>query len=160
MDEKEKKAIMANIDKSALVVEGTVASVRDIPEARLRQAAGGRRPITEHDPKLREAVVDVTEVQKGELKGDNKKVVVVFSSSNDPYNRDRPKFNKGDKGLMILHKDEIKSPQAKTALLTKTDAHEGEIYSAIEPHNFIKVDPKKDPEGKRVNAAKSLIKKP
>ncbi len=156
LSQKQEEAIKANADKAALVIEGTVTKVRPIPEARLREAAGGHIPVTEHNPRLMEAVIE-GKVLKGEGQGQTKKVVVVFASSRDPYNRDRPKFKDGDKGIMILHKEEIKSPEARKALLTRTESHEGEIYTALERHDFIKADPKTDPQEKRLNALKRLI---
>lgn len=155
-----KKALAANIAKAPLAVEGTVEDVRDIPKERLLAANEGRKRITEHDPQLREAVVQVNTALKGQVKGDTKKIVVVFASSKDPYHRDRPKFEKGEKGILILHKEgEIKDEKRAKVLLTKTDAHEGEIYTALEPHDFIKEDPKKDPKGERLKQVRTMIEK-
>jgi hypothetical protein len=156
---KQEKALAANIAKAPLAVEGTVEKVREIPKEKLIAAKGGRKPITEHDPQLREAVVQVKSALKGEVKGDTKKIVVVFASSKDPYNRDRPKFKEGEKGIFILHKDELKDETAKKVLLTKTDAHEGEIYTALEANDFFKEDAKQDPEGQRLKQVRALIEK-
>lgn len=148
-----KKAIESNIDTSAVVVEGTVTKIRPVPEPRLA-AAGQTERVTEHAPQLYEAVIEVQSTLKGTAP---KRVVVLFSNSRDPYNRDRPKFRVNDKGVMILHKEEIKDARARAALMTKDASHEGEIYSALEPHNFIKEDPDKDSQGERVKAVKSMI---
>jgi hypothetical protein len=148
-----KKAIESNIDKSAVVVEGKVVKVRPVPAPRLA-AAGKTERATEHKSEYHEAVIEVKSTLKGQAP---KTVVVLFDNSRDPYNRDRPKFRVGDEGVMILHTQEIKNPEARAALMTKDASHEGEIYSALEPHNFIKEDPNRPAQSERVKAVKSMV---
>jgi hypothetical protein len=70
---------VANAD---VVVQGRVTSVRLPQENRTAtRVADARRPITEHDPEWREAVVEVAGVEKGTLK--KKQIVVRFPSSQD-----------------------------------------------------------------------------
>ena len=158
-EEKRQKMLADNVARAPVVVEGAVTKVRPIPEERMAAANGDEKPITEHDPELREAVVTVASVLKGTVTGEGtKKVVVLFSNSRDPYNRDRPKLKEGEKGIFILHKNEIKDERARAVLLTKTNEHEGDIYTALEPTDFVREDPKHDPTGERLKAVRNLIK--
>jgi hypothetical protein len=118
-------------DAADLVVSGKVLEVR-LPV----QAASGKRasktspgPISEHDPKWREAVIEVGQVHKGALK--KKKVVVPFPSSTDVMWHGTPKLHAGQEGVFLLHK-------TKAEKLTRKKAAAGspEIYAALGPGDF------------------------
>ncbi len=103
----------AHFDDADLVVSGKVVAVSlpgDSASGRKRVRAAGPGPITEHDPKWREAIIQVDEVLKGTHK--KKQVVVRFPASNDVMWHEVPKFQAGQQGYFILHKAE--SSKSKT----------------------------------------------
>ena len=106
-------------DAADLVVSGKVVAVR-LPAGTAQRsraasldasdrAPGG--PVSEHDPKWREAVIQVDEVHKGSHK--KKQVVVRFPASKDVMWYGAPKFHPGQQGFFMLHKPKTEKPKAK-----------------------------------------------
>jgi hypothetical protein len=125
-----------------MVVEGEVSSVH-LPESEMAAtwAAGPSRPVSEHDPKWREAVVTVKTVHKGEPT--TKQVVVRFPSSMDVQWHLAPKFHAGDRGVWVLHSP--KAPDAGAAAqpkgapalaMTATAIPGAAVYTALSPMDF------------------------
>jgi hypothetical protein len=124
-------------DAADLVVSGKVVAVR-LPAEKAQglqgasaaasdQIPGG--PVSEHDPKWREAVVEVDDVHKGAHK--KKQVVVCFPASTDVMWYGAPKFHPGQQGYFMLHKSEVEKPkQPKTRKRGKTT-----VVSAAEPED-------------------------
>jgi len=116
-------------DKADLVVSGKVLAVRLPRETATAQKVGrGRasilaepatkaKPVSEHDPKWREAVVEVDDVHKGTHK--KKQVVVRFPASNDVLWYHAPKFQPGQQGYFMLHKEEAKQSESKASRKAK-----------------------------------------
>ena len=106
-------------DAADLVVSGKVVAVRLPAETAKRSGAasldasdrapGG--PVSEHDPKWREAVIQVDEVHKGSHK--KKQVVLRFPASKDVMWYGAPKFHPGQQGFFMLHKSKTEKPKAK-----------------------------------------------
>jgi hypothetical protein len=100
-----------------LVVSGKVLAVRLPDEAApaVKGAAAAEqppsRPISEHDPKWREAVVQIDDVHKGAHK--RKQVVVRFPASTDVMWYGAPKFHPGQQGIFVLHKAEPTKPKTR-----------------------------------------------
>ena len=100
-----------------LVVSGKVVAVRLPDEAAQTVKGAGvvaseqppSRPISEHDPKWREAVVQIDDVHKGVHK--QKQVVVRFPASTDVMWYGAPKFHPGQQGFFLLHKTEAGKPK-------------------------------------------------
>jgi hypothetical protein len=119
-----------------LIVAGRVSAVRlSDAEARARATAGGGRTaerISEHAPLWQEAVIDVDEVLKG---GKTKQVVVRFPASNDVRWHKAPKFQTGQEGVFLLHKQQLarQAPQAVQALAKQE-------YTALHPADFQPLD--------------------
>jgi hypothetical protein len=131
-----------------LVVSGKVLAVRLPPTAagkKLGVRAAGLtkrpvKPVSEHDPKWREAVVEVGDVHKGTHR--KKEVVVRFPASMDVMWYHAPKFHPGQQGYFMLHKtDEETAPPAtkkkgaRMASLTGQPATE-KAYMALDPVDF------------------------
>jgi hypothetical protein len=102
-----------------LIVSGRVSAVR-LPEeeaqARATAMASGRTTerISEHSPVWHEAVIEVDEVHKGVHTP--KQVVVRFPSSTDVRWHKAPKFQAGQEGVFLLHKEQqLPSPKALAA---------------------------------------------
>ncbi len=106
-------------DAADLVVSGKVVAVR-LPAGTAKrsraasldasdQAPGG--PVSEHDPKWREAVIQVDEVHKGSHK--KKQVVLRFPASKDVMWYGAPKFHPGQQGFFMLHKSKTEKPKSK-----------------------------------------------
>ncbi len=144
-----KQQIKERLETADVVVTGRVASVR-LPEDETQAGAvgaamslnaeadsGRRRPISEHDPHWREAVIEVANVEKGEHA--TKEIVVRFPDSNDVRWYKAPKFRPGQKGVFILHKTQPSRPAKGpmlAATLTDTEAETTEAYTALHPADF------------------------
>ncbi len=106
-------------DAADLVVSGKVIAVR-LPTGKARRsraatlAASGQapgRPVSEHDPKWREAVIQVDEVHKGSHQ--KKQVILRFPASKDVMWYGAPKFHPGQQGFFMLHKPKAEEPKAR-----------------------------------------------
>lgn len=130
----------AHVDDADMVVSGRVKSVHE-PESGsnvLTAAAGSpvRPPLSEHDPKWQEAVVEIDDVHKGSH--DKKNVVVRFPSSKDRMWADAPKFRPGQGGYFVLHKTPMgQDAHGKlTALAAGSEGVEDEYYTALHSDDF------------------------
>jgi hypothetical protein len=125
--------------QAALVVSGKVISVR-IPsetqndgEAKASVLSARRKPISEHDPKWREALIEVNEVHKGEK--NKKQVVVRFPASKDVMWYHVPKFEPGQQGYFMLHKPKRAKTGRQRSLLA-TAVSEPDVYTVLDPEDF------------------------
>ena len=134
-----------------LVVSGKVMSVR-LPAESVQQKRGVRtaslgqpkqiKPISEHDPKWREAVVEVDGVHKG--KHQKKQVVVRFPASKDVMWYNAPKFQPGQQGYFLLHKSDEPVGEKKKrstkgagkAASLGMPVKEEDAYVALDPTDF------------------------
>jgi hypothetical protein len=125
-----------------LVVSGKVVAVKlpgeSEPSARAaRQTAPAiSKPVSEHDPKWREAVVEVDEVHKGEH--GTHRVSVLFPSSTDVRWYKAPKFTAGQQGFFVLHKTTMKEAEqvdtrARALATPPSDERDVEVYTALHP---------------------------
>ena len=132
-----------------LVVSAKVLAVRlpsdEAPAKKgaMAATAARRRPVSEHDPKWREAVLEVADVHKGEHK--KKQVVVRFPASTDVMWYKAPKFHPGQQGHFMLTKTRVEKPRTKAAGKAgkKSAAAAGpqtppviEAYTALDPMDF------------------------
>src|SRR5262249_26787932 len=69
------------------------------------------RPVSEHDPKWRDALVAVDAVHKGHLRG--KTLVVRFPDSTDVRWYRAPKFHPGQEGFFVLQKKRLGAPPGR-----------------------------------------------
>jgi hypothetical protein len=128
-----------HFDAADLVVSGKVVAVRlpdDSVSRRKRVSGEVRDPISEHDPKWREAVIEVDDVHKGAKK---KQVVVRFPASSDAMWHDAPKFHAGQEGYFMLHKAEAEEAIAKGAKKQKRKVRArgaAGSYQALDPIDF------------------------
>lgn len=154
-----------HFDVADLVVSGKVVAVRlpgDSVPGRKRPSAEARGPISEHDPKWREAVIEVDEVHKGALK--KKQVVVRFPASSDVTWHGAPKFHAGQEGYFMLHRAKSEKSMKKgtkkqkgrvrIAGAAKSDTGAAESYKALDPGDF---QPYSEPGGiKTIIESKSI----
>jgi hypothetical protein len=135
----------AHFDAADLVVSGKVVAVRlpsEAPQARAASLATGtttRRPISEHDPKWREAVIQVDDVHKGDL--DSKEVVVRFPASTDVMWHNAPKFHPGQQGNFLVHKTSAPRPRPSSRRVglrdgTARDTKPVVTYTALDALDF------------------------
>ena len=128
-----------------LVVSGRVVAVRlpEEPESKVKTtllAQPTSKPVSEHDPKWREAVVEVDDVHKGVHQ--KKQVVVRFPASKDVMWYHSPKFQPGQQGFFMLHKaqagGESKSKSTKKAApgLIAQEGGEPDVYTAPDAADF------------------------
>ncbi len=98
--------LQERLARANLVIAGRVASVQDIPSnSRLLAAVPSPAgPVSEHDPDLKQAVIDVESVEKGSLA--EKTVTVPFPASQDVRWHKVPKFHPGQEGVFLLHTDQ------------------------------------------------------
>jgi hypothetical protein len=111
-----------------LVVVGKVSSVTPV---RSRQPY----PITRHDPEWHEARIEVERVERGRLPAEQ--LVVLFPQSTDVMWKASPKFQTGQEGIWILHKQEVKALRRSYYLaLDSGDFHPRDQQSRI--HELLK----------------------
>ncbi len=134
------KELQKRVADADMVIEGEVSSVH-LPQSGTRAAtptAKPVRPLSEHDPKWREAVINVEVVHKGEPT--TKQVVVRFPSSTDVQWYRAPKFHTGDRGVWMLQSQK-EAPAAGTAAkqaatMTATAIPGATLYTALSPMDF------------------------
>jgi hypothetical protein len=99
-----RRELRRHVEDADIVITGQVAMVRPSPSAAARAREEGQ-PITEHDPQWQEAIVEVESVERGELGA--KQVTVLFPASMDVMWRDAPKHRPGERGVWLLHREEV-----------------------------------------------------
>jgi len=139
------RELQHRVNDADLVVSGTVVAVK-LPEGSeppVRAARGSvdvaAKPVSEHDPKWREAVVQVADVHKGEHTAD--KVSVLFPSSQDVRWYKAPKFHAGQQGYFVLQKSKMKESdrvdtRTRGAAMPAEADKEVEVYTALHPEDF------------------------
>lgn len=139
------RKLKERVDHADLVVSGTVVAVK-LPEGSEPVARGARaarevetKPVSEHDPKWREAVVEIADVHKGEHAP--KRVSVLFPASHDVRWFKAPKFHAGQQGYFILRKEQIDAAdrvdvRTRGAPLPAGAPAPVEVYTALGPDDF------------------------
>jgi hypothetical protein len=104
--------LLERLRRAELVVSGeAVATHRHEPDGR------ARRRLSEHDPDWWECEIRVESVEKGKLKPAEKgekgkasarEVVTLFAKSRDVAWYGAPKFEKGDKGVWLMQRIEVR----------------------------------------------------
>jgi hypothetical protein len=130
------KDLQSRFEDADLVVSGKVVSIR-VPEdtavgmigAEANAATDQQGPISEHDPAIQEAVIEIDEVHKGTHS--KKNVVVRFPSSRDVRWYKVPKLQPGEAGYFMLHKGDTKegSTRSKTMAATLLADSPDEAYA-------------------------------
>jgi len=136
VEHRKTRQLQEQLDKADLVVSGMVTAVTVPPEPaeHLRAAsAPPPMPVSEHDAKWRQAVIQVDESHQGSH--DSKQVAVLFPASNDVRWYRAPKFHAGQKGVFILHKNRFKIDEHHElrGLAAGGAATEMEAYTALNP---------------------------
>ncbi len=138
-----------HFDDADLVVSGKVLAVTLPPAEKAKSASKTalastitrRKPVSEHDPKWRDAVVEVDDVHKGKHK--KKQIIVRFPASTDVMWYNAPKFHPGQRGHFLLQKTKPEKPTkrgkqtketAAAAAVTPTETKE--TYVALDPLDF------------------------
>lgn len=107
------------------VVTGKVTDVR--------LAGDQSQSISEHSPVWQEAVIEVSDVEKGE--GTSKQILVRFPESTDVLWYETPKFQLGQEGVFLL-KDEKKRPKraarSVSASERKRPTTAAKVYTALD----------------------------
>jgi hypothetical protein len=101
------RQIRERFDAADLVVSGRIIAVRlpkDAASQGYRVGAETHGPITEHEPKWREAILQVDEVLKGAPPG--RRLVVRFPASSDVMWYGAPQLHAGKEGFFMLHRTE------------------------------------------------------
>jgi len=139
-EHKKTRQLQEHLDEADLVVSGRVAAVTVPPERAEHVGAMAApppaMPVSEHDPKWRQAVIRVDETHKGSL--DSKEVTVLFPASTDVRWYKAPKFQAGQKGLFILHKTKIMTEEhheLRGLAAEGVGGAEVEVYTALHPED-------------------------
>src|SRR5262249_40157331 len=98
-------SLQERVRSASVVVVGRVREVREPTGAALQPSVGGGLRITEHDPRMAEAVIEVTVGIKGATAGSD--VVVRFPTSEDVMWYSYPKFQVGETGIFVLQPDTL-----------------------------------------------------
>jgi hypothetical protein len=122
-EEMSDQELLDRMNKADYVVVGRVTDVHrwNPPKSK----SGAPYPVTEHDPDWHEAVVEIQSVLKGgKVKGN--KVVVRFPERNDVAWVHSPKFEKNQKGIFCLNRD-----QATGMPTTKLGGQQVNVYTCL-----------------------------
>jgi len=95
------------------IVSGTVRAVRPSKIAHIG---------SEHDPDWYQAEIAVAATLKGKIASDT--VVVFFPHSDDVMWHDSPKFKEGERGVWLLHRNQVRFPSVE------------DQYTALRPLDF------------------------
>jgi hypothetical protein len=114
--QRDARAAVEHLKDADLVISGKVVAVRlpQVDSTKTKKDAALTQTTTsvsEHDPKWREAIIEVEKVHKGKLS--KRQIVVRFPASTDVAWRRSPKFEAGQQGYFALHK--ATDPRAKSA---------------------------------------------
>jgi hypothetical protein len=94
------RQLRKHVEEADLIIVGRVSAIR-LPEV-AGAASGSREHVTSKDPRWREAVVDVSEVKKGDLPAAS--VVALFPTGRHLVWQAAPSLQPGDEGVFLLHK--------------------------------------------------------
>jgi hypothetical protein len=128
-----------HVNAADLIVSGKVTAVTIPPEVTEPALAAATpppiAPVSEHDPKWRQAVIQVEQTQKGSH--DSGQVTVLFPASTDVLWYKAPKFQAGQQGTFVLHKTKIdtKDHHALRGLAAAGAVTEVEVYTALHPED-------------------------
>ena len=128
-DKAKEEALAQFLRTSDAVVAGVVVRVDPSPP----------RPISEHDPDLRHATVQVSDVAKGDKALAGQRVPVLFANSEDVRWFESPKLNPSDRGTFALHRSEgVTEPRTKAHIAAAAANIPGAIFTALDPRSFVK----------------------
>jgi hypothetical protein len=117
-----------------VVVSGKVVEVRlPLPGSGPKQKAAktkGTTHVSEHDPKWREAVIEVAEVHKGSPS--KRQLVIRFPASKDVAWRRAPKLEAGQEGYFMLHA----SAKGASGRATKKGNEASATYIVKDPQDY------------------------
>lgn len=126
LDRSRDRAVRERVASADLVVTGRVAQVRTAAEPVVAAIPGMPGPMSEHDPRWMEAVIDVESVLKGTVP--QAPVVLVFPASIDVLWVDAPKFHAGQEATWLLHTEQV--PAAAAAAFPS-------VYTALQPGDVL-----------------------
>lgn len=156
--QRDQRETRAHFDDADLVISGRVEAVR-LPsvgvtgkkKATARDESSTR--VSEHDPKWREAIIDVEQVHKGSLsKG---RVIVRFPSSTDVAWRQAPKFEAGQQGYFVLHKENRSAARRPSASKKSGQDSSGSVTASVD--TYLVCDPHDFQRYNEIGGIKSLI---
>jgi hypothetical protein len=116
VDRHTEKKRLSHFADADLIVAGKVVAVRlpaDSAAAKKKDRASVNYPITEHDPNWREAIIQVDDVIKGAHP--EAQVIVRFPASSDVMWHGTSKFEAGQQGYFLLHRNPAKGSKAKSS---------------------------------------------
>jgi hypothetical protein len=94
----EDDVLQKHLATADLVISGRVTGIQEVPR-------DPKQPISEHEPELEEATVEVQSVEKGDLAEKPRTIQVKFVASKDVRWVALPKLTKGEEAVLALHKD-------------------------------------------------------
>lgn len=142
------KQSRVRFEMADVVISGRVTGIRLPPDevaafTRGLMEAGAAQPapvkrISEHDPLIQEAVVEIDEVHKGAHAA--RETAIRFPSSTDVKWYKAPKFRPGQQGFFMLHKSEARaSGRTRGAEMVGAD-DAGDAFTALHPADFQPLD--------------------
>jgi hypothetical protein len=99
------EVLLARVRSAQAVALGRVREVRQLTGSEAQSGKTGHVQVSEHDPAMAEAVIEVSEGIKGTQAG--QEVVVRFPTSTDVLWYRYPKFKAGSSGVFILSPDTL-----------------------------------------------------
>jgi hypothetical protein len=148
------RVVQKRFSDSDTCVSGTVETVK-LPEESIPRRRAARTttepveigPVSEHNPRWREAVIAIDKTHKGGT--DKDRLVIRFPSSTDVRWYKAPKFAPGQQGYFMLQKTKVseklpskatkkaaKAAGAAIAFAVEEKPEAAEVYTALHPEDF------------------------
>jgi hypothetical protein len=131
MDRLRDNEVRDRIASADVVLTGRVAQVRTPADPAMLAGAGMPGPLSEHDPRWMEAILDVDAVLKGAMP--EAPTVVVFPASIDVMWVDAPKFHAGQEATWLLHTDQVPAAQVPGTVAASFPS----VFTALEPGDVL-----------------------
>jgi hypothetical protein len=138
------KLLQLRLQSADLVVQGKVISTERVDVEPLAGSPERPRQISEHNPGLKKATIEVTGVLSNADPSMPKIITVLYPSSHDVTWLGAPRFERGDTGVFVLSKAG-KSPELKEFLMNLKLPLDDLNKSFVTP-NPVDFQPKLDPK--------------
>ena len=139
--QKSEAPLHTEVKNADLIVVGEVVAVGPLPSGKveaLESVKNGWELRSEHRPRWAEAIIKVRQPVEKPPGAKVDFVSVVFPRSHDCFSQDSPKFEKKQKGIWLLFRNNQLAEAEKNALLKpeKYDGRDIQSYTALRPADF------------------------
>ena len=139
--QKSEAPLHTEVKNADLIVVGEVVAVGPLPSGKVEALGSvkhGWEVRSEHRPRWADAIIKVQQPVEKPPGAKVDFVSVVFPRSHDCFSQDSPKFEKKQKGIWLLFRNNQLAEAEKNALLKpeKYDGRDIQSYTALRPADF------------------------